>query len=235
MINMKLVLKENNPKNYVVVDLDNGISFVHDNNTGKNWFNQEAISRITGLTQGRISQGISQYNDEMGNITNSNIALNVLNSTKTVKFYDFDIVTYIVYRSNSLKARQMRKYIADSIDEKFNKDAGFTKTIEPTHEDKILSRAKKQQAKIRMRSDALYTELNFMNPNPERAKEILEEINELKPEELRINRQIKNIENCFGSLSRETSARSQSKLSDFGNNSKIEKSENGEVVIDNLN
>lgn len=110
-----------------MVDLDNGVSFVHDNNTGKNWFNQEAISRITGLTQGRISRSINRYNDEMGNITNSNIALNVLDSTKTVKFYDFDIVTYIVYRSNSLKARQMRKYIADSIDEKFNRDAGFTK------------------------------------------------------------------------------------------------------------
>ncbi len=48
----------------------------------------------------------------MDNITNSNILLNVLNSRMPVTFYDFDVVTYIVYRSDSLKARQTRKYIS---------------------------------------------------------------------------------------------------------------------------
>ena len=127
MISKKLILKDNNPKEYVVVDLDNDISFVHNNKTGKNYFNQNAISRITDLTQGRISQSIQRYNADMEDITNSNILLNVSNSRIPVKFYDFDVVTYIVYRSNNLKAIQMRKYISDSIDEKFNRDAGFTK------------------------------------------------------------------------------------------------------------
>lgn len=213
----KLVLKENNPDKYVIVELADGTMFVHDKESGKNFFSQKAIIKITGLTQGRISRAINKYNDEMGNITNSNIALNVLDSTKPVKFYDFDIVTYIVYRSDSLKARQTRKYIADSINEKFNKDAGITKTIEPTHEDKILSRAKKQQSKIRMETDSLYIELNFGNPNHKRAKEILKRLDELKPEELRLRYQLKNIDNCVGSVGRETSARTQSTLLEFNN------------------
>ena len=126
---MSLILKENNPNNYSVVHLDNGVSFVHDNKTGKNYFNQEAISRIVGLNQSAISKRISRYKDEMDNIPNWNIALNVLDSTKPITFYDFDVVTYIVYRSNSLEAIRMRNYISNSIDEKFNKDVGFKKPL----------------------------------------------------------------------------------------------------------
>jgi hypothetical protein len=113
----------------VVVNLPNGISFVHNNETGKNFFNQNAISRITGLTQGRISKAIRRYNEEIEDITNSNILLKVLNSRAPVKFYDFDVVTYIVYRSDKLEAIQMRKYISDAIDERFNRDVGFQKPL----------------------------------------------------------------------------------------------------------
>ena len=91
----KLILMDNNPKEYIVVELDNDICFVHNNKTGKNYFNQNAISRITDLNQGTISYHIRQYKDDIGNIDNIDIALNVLNSTKPVKFYDFDVVTYI--------------------------------------------------------------------------------------------------------------------------------------------
>lgn len=125
----ELILKENNPDNYVVVHLDNGVSFIHDNKTGKNYFNQEAISEITGLTQGGVSARISRYKAEISNITNCNIALNVLNSTKPVLFYDFDVVTYVVYRSNKTEAIQMRNYISNSIDEKFNRDVGFNSPV----------------------------------------------------------------------------------------------------------
>ena len=37
---MSLILRENY-ENLIVVDLDNGISFVHDNKTGKNYFSHK--------------------------------------------------------------------------------------------------------------------------------------------------------------------------------------------------
>lgn len=219
----ELKLKDNNPDKYVIVKLPDGTMCVHDKESGENFFNRKSIAELTGLTVRSVSLHLEQYKVLPIKGRNPSINLKVFNSKRPVEFFPFGAVNYIAYRSNKPEAIQARDYTERALNEKFNRDVGFTKTIEPTREDKILSRAKKQQAKIRMRSDALYTELNFMNPSSERAKEILEEISELKPEELRINRQIKNIENCFGSLSRETSARSQSKLLDFGNNSKIEK------------
>ena len=213
-------LKSNNPNKYVVVKLPDGTMCVHDKESGENFFNRKSIAELTGLTVRSISLHLEQYKALPIKGRNPSINLNLFNSKRPVEFFPFGAVNYIAYRSNKPEAIQARDYTERALNEKFNRDVGFTKTIEPTREDKILHKARKQQAKIRMQTDALYTELNFTKPNAERTKEILDELSELKPEELRINRQIKNIENCFGSLSKETSARSQSKLLDFDNNSK---------------
>ena len=134
------------------------------------------------------------------------------------RYVNFGMIIMVAGRSRSDKAMSIVILAGKLLNEKYNQIQGYIEIPKTSHEDKILSRAKKQQAKIRTQTDALYTELNFTNPNAERTKEIIKEIGELKPEELRIKRQIKNIENCFGSLSRETSRRSQSKLLDFDNN-----------------
>lgn len=217
----ELKLKNNNPDKYVVVKLSDGTMFVHDKESGRNFFSQKAIAVMFGLSISAVSRLLKQYKniqkEKKSNLQNLQISLNVFDSDKPVVFHSFSAVTHVAYRSNSPNAVDYRDYIEEAINEKFNKDAGFTKSIEPSHEDKILSRAKKQQAKIRMETDSLYVELNFGNPSYKKAKEILKKLDELKPEELRINRQIKNIENCIGSLGRETSARSQSTLLDFNN------------------
>lgn len=213
----ELKLKNNNPDKYVVVELVDGTMFVHDKESNENFFSQESIGKLCGLSQRMVSYHLSQYKAFGGNVQNMYISLNVFNSTKPVNFYSFDSLTYVAYRINKPEAVEIRNYINEQLNRMFNQDIGFTKSIEPSREEKTLSRAKKQQAKIRMETDSLYVELNFGNPSHKRAKEILKKLDELKPEELRIKRQIKNIENCIGSLGREISSRSQSTLLDFNN------------------
>ena len=159
----ELILMDNNPKEYIVVELDNGICFVHNNKTGKNYFNQEAITRITGLDQSGISRHISRYKEEMQDMHNMHILLKVVNSRARVKFYDFDVVTYIVYRSDKLEARRMRKYISDAIDKKFNSDAGFTqpKSLEPNHIDMVKLKSKQIDLQdVRKEDTELISRLN---------------------------------------------------------------------------
>lgn len=213
----------NNIDNYKFGELeinDVCVSHLHDKN-GENWFDDNAGALLLGITP-------RAYRKHVNNILNDSEIFGPI-STKNLKtgkkgrpkrYVNFGMITMVAGRSRSDKAMSIVILAGNLLNEKYNQVQGYAEIPKPSREDKILSRAKKQQAKIRMRSDALYTELNFMNPSSERAKEILEEISELKPEELRINRQIKNIENCFGSLSRETSIRSQSKLLDFDDNSK---------------
>ena len=132
------------------------------------------------------------------------------------KLYIHYIAGDVLHRLKSPRAIKFRIWA----NEKTFRTPEQPKSIEPSRKDKILLKAKKQQAKIKTVTDALYVELNFRNPSHKRAKEILKRLEELKPEELRLKRQIQNIENCFGSLNRETSARSQSRLLDFDNKSK---------------
>ena len=163
MKNKEIILQDNNPKEYIVVELDNGICFVHNNKTGKNYFNQDAISRITGSSQNKISYHISRYKESMQDIKNIDILLKVVDSRMPITFYDFDVVTYIVYRINTLEAIQMRKYISDAIDEKFNSDAGFTqpKSLEPNHIDIDELESKRNDLQSVQKGDAeLISRLN---------------------------------------------------------------------------
>lgn len=57
----ELKLKNNNPDKYVVVKLVDGTMFIHDEESGKNYFNQKAIAEITGLNQGTVSYHLSEY------------------------------------------------------------------------------------------------------------------------------------------------------------------------------
>lgn len=125
---MSLILKENYP-NLTVVNLENGISFVHDNNTGKNYFNNKTIAEACGLKERTIRDHWRKFKELNSNGDNIAVSLKVLNINRPVVFKSFDFFTYVAYRSDKNEAVGVRNYISDAIDEKFNKDVGFKKPL----------------------------------------------------------------------------------------------------------
>lgn len=125
---MSLILKENY-ENLIVVDLDNGISFVHDNKTGKNYFNNKIIAKACGLNERTVRDHWKKFKELNTNGDNIAVSLKVLNIDRPVEFKSFDFFTYVAYRSDKEEAVGMRNYISDAIDEKFNKDVGFKKPL----------------------------------------------------------------------------------------------------------
>lgn len=124
---MSIVLKKEY-ENLTVVNLDDGVSFVHDNKTGKNYFMDKTIAHVAGMTVRNVRKHKKKYKAIATKGTNSSLSLEVSNSDKPVEFNDFDFLTYVVYRSDKTEAIQMRNYISNAIDEKFNADTGFTQT-----------------------------------------------------------------------------------------------------------
>ena len=122
----KLILKDNNPKEYIVVELDNGISFVHDNNSSKNFFSNKMIAEACGIDESNVRRYWKNFKDKRTNVLNSHVSLFVTNSDKPVDFKDFDFFNYVSNRVNTTEALQMQQYISEAINEKFNKDVGFT-------------------------------------------------------------------------------------------------------------
>ena len=118
-------LKSNNPKNYVIVNIDDDICCVHDNNDGNNYFSNKMIAKCVGLGERSVEIHWSNFKELNSNRKNLSVSLKVLNSDKPVEFKSFDFLTYVTYRSNKEKAVQMRNYIVDALNEKFNKDIGF--------------------------------------------------------------------------------------------------------------
>lgn len=125
---MSLILRENY-ENLIVVDLDNGISFVHDNNTGKNYFSNKIIAQACGLNESTVRDHWRKFKELNTNGDNIAVSLKVLNIDKPVGFKSFDFFTYVAYRSDKEEAVGMRNYISDAINEKFNKDVGFKKPL----------------------------------------------------------------------------------------------------------
>ena len=148
----ELKLKDNNPDKYIIVKLADGIMFVHDKESGKNFFTQKAVAEVTGLNIRTVSYHLNEYKARKSNSNNIGISLEVFNSDKPVRFYPFAALSYVAHRANTPEAIEYCDYLEEAIDEKFNKDTGFTKSIEPSREDKILLRAKKQQAKNKNRN-----------------------------------------------------------------------------------
>lgn len=118
---MSLILKENY-ENLIVVDLANGISFVHDNKTGKNYFSNKTIAEACGLKERTIRDHWGKFKELNSNGGNIAVSLKVLNINRPVVFKSFDFFTYVAYRSDKNEAVGVRNYISNAIDEKFNKD-----------------------------------------------------------------------------------------------------------------
>lgn len=134
---MSLILKENYP-NLTVVNLENGISFVHDNKTGKNYFENKMIAECTGVKESTVRDHWRNFKNFNTNVNNIDVSLKVVNIDKPVVFKSFDFLNYVIYCSNEPEAVGMRDYITDAIDEKFNKDVGFKKPLV----DRLLSALK---------------------------------------------------------------------------------------------
>lgn len=125
---MSLILRENY-ENLIVVDLDNGISFVHDNKTGKNYFSNKMIAQACGTDESNVRRYWRDFKEKRTNVLNSHVSLKVLNIDRPVDFKSFDFFNYVSNRVNTKEALQMQEYISDAIDEKFNKDVGFKKPL----------------------------------------------------------------------------------------------------------
>ena len=125
---MSLKLRENY-ENLIVVDLDNGISFVHDNKTGKNYFSNKMIAEACGTDESNVRRYWSNFKEKRNNVLNSHVVLKVANVKQGVDFKSFDFFNYVSNRVNSKEALQMQEYISDAIDEKFNSDVGFKKPL----------------------------------------------------------------------------------------------------------
>lgn len=125
---MSLILKENYP-NLTVVNLENGISFVHDNKTGKNYFSNKMIAEACGTDESNVRRYWSNFKEKRNNVLNSHVVLKVANVKQGVDFKSFDFFNYVSNRVNTKEALQMQEYISDAIDEKFNKDVGFKKPL----------------------------------------------------------------------------------------------------------
>ena len=114
----ELKLKNNNPDKYVVVKLVDGTMFIHDEESGKNYFNQKAIAEITGLNQGTVSYHLSEYKARKNNIENIDINLQVFNSKKPIVFHPFSALSYVTHRANTPEAIEYCDYLEEAINEK---------------------------------------------------------------------------------------------------------------------
>ena len=119
--------------NLIVGELENGMACVHNVLTGENFFNSETIEKATGLAQSSVSERISSYYEKSTNIVNNDISretfngditdkitLKIKGKDKPVTFHSFDVLTYVVYRSNKAEAIRMRNWIKNALNEKFN-------------------------------------------------------------------------------------------------------------------
>ena len=146
MTNKMIELKSNNPKNYVIVNIDDNICCVHDNNDGNNYFSNNVIAKCVGLGERSVEIHWGNFKELNNNRKNLSVNLKVLNSKKPVEFKSFDFLTYVTYRSNKEKAVQMRNYIVDALNEKFNKDIGFKQ--EKSLEQKAMETIKYLENKV---------------------------------------------------------------------------------------
>ena len=198
---MSLILKENY-ENLIVVDLDNGISFVHDNKTGKNYFSNKMIAEACGTDESNVRRYWSNFKEKRNNVLNSYVVLKVANVKQGVDFKSFDFFNYVSNRVNSKEALQMQEYISDAIDEKFNSDVGFKKPLvdrlsDALNIDKVTlaERNKELESQVRTTSKInvnMTNQLSLSNKALEEAERAIKryenEINRLKQYEEKYKR-----------------------------------------------
>lgn len=106
------------------------VEFVHNKETGKSYFNQGTMCSMLDLSKDTVSNHCRNYEKQLENLS-ENIGLNLIrlktsNRGRKTKFYSFDGLTYVVYRSNSDKAMEVRNIISSILDTMFNVATGKT-------------------------------------------------------------------------------------------------------------
>ena len=186
---MSLILRENY-ENLIVVDLDNGISFVHDNKTGKNYFSNKMIAQACGTDESNVRRYWRDFKEKRTNVLNSHVSLKVLNIDRPVDFKSFDFFNYVSNRVNTKEALQMQEYISDAIDEKFNKDVGFKKPLvdrlsDALNIDKVTlaERNKELESQVRTTSEINLQMTNSLSRITEALEYYEREVKRLRPYE----------------------------------------------------
>lgn len=137
-MSMSFELKETEEnKNYLIAKLEKDNEeyyFIHDKETGENYFNQSVLKELFGVTQQKMSRHLNKYLEQKERInTNTqkvSITLKMTHSDKPVHFYSFDAVTYLAYKLKTEEALSIRDWISQALNEKYNHERGFTKEIQ---------------------------------------------------------------------------------------------------------
>lgn len=201
--------------NLCVVNLPNGISFVHDNKTGKNYFNNKTIAKCTGLDEATVRRHWMSFKDLNTNVQELNVTLKIHNIDRPVVFKSFDFLTYVSYRSNKDKAIQMRNYISDAIDEKFNKDVGFQKPMVERLADAMNVEKVKQAERIK----ELESQVLSMSKRLGNQRALEKEVVQLKEEVARSNIEIADLYGKLGTMKGNYWKRELEKVQSFVNHS----------------
>lgn len=162
---MSFELKETEEnKNYLIAKLEKDNEeyyFIHDKESGENYFNQAVLKELFGVTQRNMSHHLNKYLEINENDRNkSSIVVKLVHSKNRVKFYSFDAVTYLAYRINTEEALSIRDWISQALNEKYNQQTGLSK---PKLKNPLKQRIKKavysKNHKIG-KAYSLYHELN---------------------------------------------------------------------------
>lgn len=106
------------------------VEFVHDKNTGYNYFPQAVLSDLFGINQSAVSKQLNNYLKTFDNfIPNRNkiqIKLKTSNRGRKTVFYGFDAVSYLAFKIDTPNAIQVRETISDILDTMFNVVTGKT-------------------------------------------------------------------------------------------------------------
>lgn len=129
---MSFELKETEEnKNYLIAKLEKDNEeyyFIHDKESGENYFNQAVLKELFGVTQRNMSHHLNKYLEINENDRNkSSIVVKLVHSKNRVKFYSFDAVTYLAYRINTEEALSIRDWISQALNEKYNQQTGLSK------------------------------------------------------------------------------------------------------------
>jgi hypothetical protein len=115
----ELILSPNNPKEYVAINWEDGISFVQNNETGKNFFSNKTIGKCTGLTKQAVSHHWVNFK-KLNTNEDISVTLKILNIDKPVEFKTFEFFIYIIYRADTPKCIMMREKITSILIKKYS-------------------------------------------------------------------------------------------------------------------
>lgn len=132
---MSFELKETEEnKNYLIAKLEKDNEeyyFIHDKESGENYFNQAVLKELFGVNKQNMSRHLNRYlkqiSDDSTKSTKCRITLKMTHSDKPVHFYSFDAVTYLAYRINTDSALSIRDWISQALNEKYNQQTGLSK------------------------------------------------------------------------------------------------------------